>query len=460
MGRGFFTLRFRRRLVGFGLLCLAVLLSGRDKTLPTQPSSKIAETSLVDAFVSEKPLMADAGQSTKEDFVPSISLAQSDEKSEKEVCSASISTEDGVKNGEFIINDSLRAGESIFNLATRHGVKKSEVFSAVSVLSKAVNPRKIRVGQVFTLRLKYTDGQPELQSLVMDNGFAGCVEVLRSSKGFVLHQEAVKTVHRDIAVCGVIKNHFNHDAATLGVPSKIIEQVKQAVGGKVDFRRDLASGVKFEMVYDVVELAGKSLKKLGDLKYISFLINGKCLKVYGMNAGAGHEYYDQNGVPTRGSYLRLPIDGGRVTSGYGVRMHPVSGYYKKHKGIDIAARLGTPIKAAASGRLRFVGRKSGYGLVVCIEHPSGYSTLYAHMRRFADGVRAGRDVVQGQVIGFVGMTGSTTGPHVHVEVLKNGVNLNPLKVGMMPKSKLSGRQLQNFRQLQNSISRAISEKSI
>jgi murein DD-endopeptidase MepM/ murein hydrolase activator NlpD len=143
--------------------------------------------------------------------------------------------------------------------------------------------------------------------------------------------------------------------------------------------------------------------------------------------------------------MRTPVDGARLSSGFGMRRHPILGYSRMHKGVDFAAATGTPIYAAGSGRVVSAGRNGGYGNYIRIRHSGEYSTAYAHMSRFANGVRAGARVQQGQVIGYVGTTGRSTGPHLHYEVMRNSAQINPLSVKQPPNTQLADADLERFR---------------
>ena len=156
------------------------------------------------------------------------------------------------------------------------------------------------------------------------------------------------------------------------------------------------------------------------------------------------DYYDEKGRSVKKTLMRTPIDGARLTSGFGKRKHPTLGYTKMHRGVDFGARSGTPIMAAGNGTVEFAARNGGYGNYVRIRHNSEFKTAYAHMRKFGKGVRKGARVKQGQVIGYVGTTGRSTGPHLHYEVHKDGRQINPLSVKLPAGRKLGGKMLAAF----------------
>jgi murein DD-endopeptidase MepM/ murein hydrolase activator NlpD len=184
--------------------------------------------------------------------------------------------------------------------------------------------------------------------------------------------------------------------------------------------------------------------KSGKILFASLTLSGKSIPVYYFERDGEGEYFTPKGEAIRKSLLRTPVDGARITSGFGMRMHPLLGYSKMHKGIDFGAPTGTPIYAAGSGTIAEMGKKGAYGNYVRIRHSGEYQTAYAHMSKFAKGVSKGDKVKQGDVIGYVGTTGRSTGPHLHYEILVAGAQINPTKVKTVASNKLSGKQLTAF----------------
>jgi murein DD-endopeptidase MepM/ murein hydrolase activator NlpD len=167
------------------------------------------------------------------------------------------------------------------------------------------------------------------------------------------------------------------------------------------------------------------------------------------------EYFDSKGESAKGLLMKTPVDGARISSGFGSRFHPILGYTRMHKGVDFAVPTGTPVMAAGAGTIQFMGRASGYGNFVKISHGNGYSTDYGHLSRFAPGMRRGARVRQGQIFAYSGMSGMATGPHLHYEILVNNVQVNPLKVKMAQGRQLAGRLLDTFRAKRQEIDKMI-----
>jgi murein DD-endopeptidase MepM/ murein hydrolase activator NlpD len=214
----------------------------------------------------------------------------------------------------------------------------------------------------------------------------------------------------------------------------------------VDFQRDIQPGAQFSLFYDSYKDEESGLERPGELLYAKLLLEGTPYEVYRFQApGDVPGYYTTTGEAVRKALLKTPIDGARINSGFGNRKHPILGYTKMHKGVDFAAPRGTPIMAAGDGIVEKCGPYSSYGNYICIRHNGSTKTAYAHLSRYAKGVHNGTKVRQGQVIGFVGATGRTTGPHLHFELIQNGKHVNPQKVTQFPATKLTGKALIAFK---------------
>ena len=224
----------------------------------------------------------------------------------------------------------------------------------------------------------------------------------------------------------------------------LIMELAGIFGWDVDFALDIRSGDHFTLVYEELYLDGKKQRD-GNILAAEFVNRGKSYRAlrYVDNAGRA-DYYSPDGHSMRKAFLRTPVDFTRISSRFGERFHPMLKKKKNHHGVDYAAPRGTPIKAAGDGKLLFVGRKGGYGKTVIIQHGGKYSTLYAHMSRIKPGSRRGDHVRQGQVIGYVGSTGRSTGPHLHYEFRINGVHRNPLTVRLPDAAPITAKYKSDF----------------
>jgi len=271
------------------------------------------------------------------------------------------------------------------------------------------------------------------------------VTLTRSGTGdFVASAVDKPVVKQDRLAAGVIDSSLFDAAREAGVPMPVVADLIKTLSFDVDFQRDIQDGDAFEVLYERTENEDGDFVKSGRILFASLTLSGKEVPVYYFERDGDGEYFTPKGEAIRKSLLRTPVDGARITSGFGMRMHPVLGFSKMHKGLDFGAPVGTPIYAAGSGTVVEIGRKSSYGNYIRIRHDGEYQTAYAHMSRFAKGLVKGEKVKQGQVIGYVGATGRVTGPHLHYEILVNGAQVNPGKVKTTSSNKLAGKDLKAF----------------
>lgn len=233
------------------------------------------------------------------------------------------------------------------------------------------------------------------------------------------------------------------DAA--GVPDNVAIQLADIFAGDIDFHRDLRRGDKFTVVYESFYTEGRAIKS-GRVLAAEFINQGKSYRtVWFQDAEGKGGYYTPEGKNLRKAFLRSPLEFSRVSSGFSMRFHPILQQWRAHKGIDYAAPAGTRVKATADGTIEFLGKQGGYGNVVVIKHQGGYSTAYAHLSRFAAGMRKGARVVQGDVVGHVGQTGWATGPHLHYEFRVDNQHRNPLTIALPAAVPISVQQIAAFR---------------
>jgi len=252
------------------------------------------------------------------------------------------------------------------------------------------------------------------------------------------------TQSRTVVISGTVGKSLFHSARKLGLSGGAINTLTDDIFKyDIDFNEDVASSDRFSVVVEQTWRDGE-LIRTGPVQAATFTVGGKLHSGFRFEKGGKAEYFTADGRPLKKSFIRMPIPYARLTSSFGSRRHPVLGTVRQHKGVDYAASTGTPIMAAGDARVQFVGWKGGYGRAVILDHGRGYTTLYGHMSRFG-GIKQGQRVPQGTVIGYVGMTGLATGPHLHYEFRINGVHRNPLSVTMPPPEPLGGAALLAFR---------------
>ena len=344
---------------------------------------------------------------------------------------------------------SISSGDTLMSMLTAASVPRDEAYSAIAALRELYDPRKLQVGQQVTVLF-----EPRRGGSRQFAGFEFTPDVVRSvsvarngAQGFASSETEKAVVHQPVAVQGVINSSLFAAGAAAGVPVPVLMALIKNYSYDVDFQRDLQPGDRFEVLYERLVTSDGEVAGEGDVLYASLVLSGKEMPIYRYKNRDGHiDYYSPNGESIRRALLRTPIDGARITSGFGMRRHPILGYSKMHKGMDFGAPTGTPIYAAGNGTVEEAGKKGAYGNYIRIKHNSQISTAYAHLSRFAKGTRRGTRVAQGDIIGYVGSTGRSTGPHLHYEVLKAGRQMDPRSVDLPTGEKLEGRELKAFQQ--------------
>ncbi len=342
------------------------------------------------------------------------------------------------------------SGDTIKDLMLRAGVDSGDAALALDSLGTIYDPRTLRAGQKITVTFARPPegfGQGDFLTVSLNADPMREVAARRTTgRGFEA-VEAKRQVTREVAhFSGTIKASLFESAQNAGVPPQVIVTMIHALSYDVDFQRDIQSGDSFDVMFEGYYDAKGKLVRNGNLLYAAVNLSGKPIAMYRYENSQGVvEYFNDKGESVKKALLRTPVDGARITSGFGMRTHPILGYTKMHKGVDFGVPTGTPIMAAGDGTVEMAGFNGSYGNYVRIRHGNGYATAYAHMSRIAQGIRTGRHVAQGQVIGFVGATGRATGPHLHYEVLIGMTQINPMSVKVPTGTKLAGRELDRFR---------------
>ncbi|MFN3582439.1 peptidoglycan DD-metalloendopeptidase family protein [Phenylobacterium sp.] len=347
-------------------------------------------------------------------------------------------------------------GETLEEAVQRAGVAPEEARMAVAMLGQAMDTVHIKAGMAFDAAVakpRAERGPARLIGLSMRTGPATAVTLSRTFDGALRLRALEEEVSQETTVAdGEIHGSLYESAAKLGATPDIVAKVSKLFSHKIDFERDIKAGDEFKLVFDrKVTESGRTIET-GELEYAE--IRG--VKFYRFERGDGDvEYFDENGKNIRGFLLRTPVDGARMTSNFGMRRHPVLGYARAHQGVDFGAGTGTPILAAGDGVVVKASRWGGYGNWLQIRHSGGWDTGYAHLSRYAKGVRPGTRVRQGQVVGYVGTTGLSTGPHLHYEVWLKGRRVNPVGAKVPQGTVLTGAELARFRAQKARIERLL-----
>jgi murein DD-endopeptidase MepM/ murein hydrolase activator NlpD len=384
---------------------------------------------------------------------------------------------------------SLDAGDTLAGMLEDVGISATDANAVVAAMGKDFDPRQLKAGQSFDLTysvatIDATGGAPKPQprtTTVMVNhkpvvvpleseDEAGATEANSEAISRLLSLHFSPSIDKEITVTRTTEGGYTADMVTkelqvhrhraggtidsslylaatqAGIPTDVVIDMIRMFSYKVDFQRDLHPGDRFEVYYDYYYTADGQPAKFGSISYAMMTLDGKQIPMYRFQADPNEpaEYFDQKGESAKGLLMKTPVDGARISSGFGSRFHPILGYTRMHKGVDFAVPTGTPVMAAGAGIVKFMGRASGYGNFVLINHGNSYATAYGHLNRFAPGMRQGARVRQGQVFAYSGMTGMATGPHLHYEIRQNGGQVNPLKLKVAQGRQLIGRLLRQF----------------
>ncbi|HEY4078709.1 MAG TPA: M23 family metallopeptidase, partial [Rhizomicrobium sp.] len=380
----------------------------------------------------------------------------------------------------------LDAGDTLAGMLEDVGISAQDANAVVAALGKDFNPRALKTGQSFDITYSVAtidatgaapgksaqartttvmvnhkpvvvpveadtgdadstpeDSQPisRLLSLHFSPSIEQEITVTRTTEGGYTAETEKKElqVHRHRAGA-TIDSSLYLAAMQAGIPADVVVDMIRMFSYKVDFQRDLHPGDKFEVYYDYYYTPEGQPAKYGAISYAMMTLGGKQIPMYRFQADPNEpaEYFDQKGESAKGMLMKTPVDGARISSGFGSRFHPILGYTRMHKGVDFAVPTGTPVMAAGAGTISFMGWANGYGNFVVINHSNGYATAYGHLSRFAAGLRRGAHLSQGEVFAYSGMTGLATGPHLHYEIRVNGTQVNPLTVKMAAGRLLSG----------------------
>ena len=346
----------------------------------------------------------------------------------------------------------LEPGDTLFETMLHAGAPRQDANAAIAAAQKIVDPRKLRVGQNVALafisnsKANKQTGSLRLAELAIDLNSEQRLRVARMQDGGFVSGLVRRPLNPEYRrAVGTIQNSLYKTAATMGLPTEVLIKLIRIFSYDVDFQRDIRKGDQFEVLYESYTDENGELVRANALLYAALTLSGTKLGLYRFTLGDGFtDYFDEQGQSVRKALMRTPIDGARLTSTYGKRRHPTLGYSKMHRGVDFGASRGTPIYAAGSGVIEHIGHNGAYGKYIRLRHGPKYQTAYAHLNKYAKGIQRAKRVKQGQVIGYVGSTGRSTGPHLHYEVLINGKQVNPLGVKLPTGLSLKGPELIAF----------------
>ena len=351
-------------------------------------------------------------------------------------------------------------GDTLSDLLNRARISKKDSAGAIRALKKVFKPSRLRQGQEISVTFQagpevLTDtghaSPGNFLGLSLLPDFAHIIFIKKNGDDvFSASREKRQLTTQPVRASNTINQSLFMAGNKVKVPNAVLAELIRLYSWDVDFQRDIRPGDSFELMYEQYSDAQGTPVHNGNVIYASLKLSGKRHAIYRHILENGDaDYFDEKGKSAKKALMRTPIDGARLSSGFGRRKHPILGYTKIHKGLDFAAPRGTPIYAAGNGTIQYAGRKGAYGNFVLIRHNAIYSTAYAHMKRV--NTSKGRRVKQGQIIGYVGTTGRSTGPHLHYEIRRSGRQVNPFKVKMPPGRKLKGQELADFQSAREKI---------
>ncbi|OEJ66747.1 M23 family metallopeptidase [Magnetovibrio blakemorei] len=350
----------------------------------------------------------------------------------------------------------VHAGDTLSKVLESAGAPAQDADAAILALKGIYDPRTLKAGQSIAVSFSpsgLNGEQDRFTGFEIPLNYATRIAVAPAPEGgYKAYEFERNLVTQNARADGVIDWSLFQAGSDAGVPTKVMAELVRAFSWDVDFQRDIRKDDRFEVMYERSATEDGEVVHNGQILFAALTLSGerKAIFLHTLKDGT-QDYFDEAGQSAKKALMRTPIDGARLSSSFGKRKHPILGYTKLHTGTDFAAPPGTPIYAAGDGTIELAGWKGGYGKYVQIRHNSEYSTAYAHMKGFKSGITKGSRVRQGEVIGYVGTTGRSTGPHLHFEMIRRGVKVNPMRVKMPSGQKLQGTELARFEETREAV---------
>ena len=322
------------------------------------------------------------------------------------------------------IDHKILSGETFDKILEEYLIDNREILEIKKELSKKVNLNKLNTNQKIQFTIDKSNNLIKNFTFQISN-----TEKIYLSKDFDTNsfdQETIvlKLKKEILYKENIILQSLYKSASEQNIPANTIIEFARIYGFQVDFQRDIRKEDRFQIMYEIFLDENKKIVETGNILFANLILSGEDNSLYYFDKEGSEGHYDRNGKSIEKALMKTPINGARLSSSYGMRKHPIDGFNKMHRGTDFAAPMGTPIMASGSGIIKKAGWCGGGGNCVQIRHNSTYETIYAHMSKFARGIKSGVRVKQGQTIGYVGSTGKSTGPHLHYEVIVNGKKVN------------------------------------
>ncbi|MDB4613160.1 M23 family metallopeptidase [Candidatus Pelagibacter sp.] len=357
-------------------------------------------------------------------------------------------------------NHKIKSGETFDKILSGYSIEKEEIIVIKESLSKKFNINKLNTNQKIQIILDKTNNK--IKEFVFQISNTEKIYLTKNSEDLEFDEKilSVKLDKKIIYKENIILQSLYKAATDRIIPPNIIIEFARIFGFQVDFQRDIRKEDKFQIMYEVFIDENKKIIETGEILFANLKLSGQDNSLYYFDKENLEGHYDKNGKSVQKALMKSPINGARLSSSFGMRKHPIDGYNKMHRGTDFAAPKGTPIMASGNGIVKKAGWCGGGGNCVKIRHNSTYETVYAHMSKFARGIKNGVRVKQGQTIGYVGSTGKSTGPHLHYEVIVNGKKVNSQKLKLPSGKVLKGKDREYFETVKIKLDVLKSEKII
>ncbi len=341
------------------------------------------------------------------------------------------------------IRHQIVEGETFDNILDQYLIDEKEIQNIKKKLSEKINLNKLNTNQRIYLTIDQADNK--IKNFIFQVSNKEKIYLSKNEKND-FNQEIVLTKldKRIIYQENVILQSLYKSATSKKIPTNIIIELARIYGFQVDFQRDIRKEDRFQIMYETFVNENEKIIETGNILFANLILSGEDNSLYYFDKEGSSGHYDKNGKSIQKALMKTPINGARLSSPFGMRKHPIDGFNKMHRGTDFAAPMGTPIMASGSGSIKKAGWCGGGGNCIVIKHNSTYQTVYAHMSKFAKGIKKGVRVKQGQTIGYVGSTGKSTGPHLHYEVIVNGKRVNSQKLKLPSGKILKGNERKIF----------------
>ena len=338
-------------------------------------------------------------------------------------------------------NHNVKNKDTLEKILKKYNIDPAEINNLTSkIIKKKLS--SISPGSQIKITTKEEKGSKKVINLFYPIDAITSVEVRRNKNVFDVSKIVLKLNKKGIVLSNTIKNNLYSSAVEAGLEPNIIVEFANIFGFEVDFQRDIRRGDTFEVYYEQFVDDNNIVRQTGKIIYASMFVNNKEISLYNFKYNNETGFYDVDGKSVIKTLMKTPINGARLSSSFGMRKHPILGFNKLHQGTDFAAPNGTPIMASGNGVVVMAQKYKGYGNYILLKHNSTFKTAYAHLLKYGRGVRKGVRVTQGQIIGYVGSTGMSTGPHLHYEVIKNGKKINSQRL-KLPTGKILNNEARN-----------------